>query len=168
MTAAADLLGPDAGLLPAADAAPLLAEYLGCEVTRCPGRPGRVEARGLPGAHVLIGRPAEVAAWGREALMREWLAVLGSQKAPPPAVSPVGRGRARPLVQAVADEVLGMIADGTLKPGDPSPSADSLREKTGVGRAYCLAALARLEADGVLVRVNKLRRRVAGPGEGNG
>ena len=72
------MTGADAGLLPAVDAAPLLSDYLGCEVTRCPGRPGRVEARGLPGVHVMIGRPREVAAEGREVLMRSWLRVLGT------------------------------------------------------------------------------------------
>jgi hypothetical protein len=57
----------------------LLADELGCEVTPHPERPGVVEAREpSPGVYVLVGTPAEVRAAGREAQLREWLAVLGT------------------------------------------------------------------------------------------
>lgn len=54
---------------------------LGCPVRPC-GRPGSVEARGLPGAWSLVGTPEEVAAEGRRLLLAAWLRVLGTQGRP--------------------------------------------------------------------------------------
>jgi DNA-binding transcriptional regulator YhcF (GntR family) len=66
--------------------------------------------------------------------------------------------------QAVS-AVRGMIADGTLKPGDPAPTAGELARETGLHPAACAAALRTLAADGTLERVAATRRlRVAQPG----
>jgi hypothetical protein len=56
-----------------------LAAELGCEVTPRPGLPGIVEAREpAEGVWLLAGTPEKVRAAGRAALMREWLACLGT------------------------------------------------------------------------------------------
>ena len=47
--------------------------------------------------------------------------------------------------------VRGMIADGTLKPGAPVPSAVALAKMTGHGRGACRNALQVLLRDGTLV-----------------
>jgi hypothetical protein len=61
--------------------------------------------------------------------------------------------------------IRGMIADGTLKPGDPAPTAGELAAGTGLHGAACSAALRTLAADGTLERVAATRRlRVAQPG----
>lgn len=81
MLSAAGRLAADEAAREAALSARALSAVLGCTVTRCPGRPGRVEAEGLPGVHVLIGTPEEVAAEGRRVLLASWLRVLGRQGA---------------------------------------------------------------------------------------
>jgi hypothetical protein len=61
-------------------AAAELAAELGCEVTRYPALPGKVEARyPLPGLTCLIGTPAEVRKEVREAGLRLWWSVAGTQ-----------------------------------------------------------------------------------------
>ena len=66
--------------------------------------------------------------------------------------------------EAVAAFVRGMIADGTLKPGDPVPSGPALAAKTGCHVITCRGALRVLLADGTLTRgvSRKGRLRVAG------
>jgi hypothetical protein len=63
----------------------MLSRQLDCQVTRCPGRPGIVEARGLPGVYSLVGPSEEVAAEGRKALLGTWLPFLGTLAGDAPA-----------------------------------------------------------------------------------
>ena len=65
MTRAGEIRLLEAGHLRSARAAQMLPGYLSCTVTPCPGRPGSVEATGLPGTQVLAGAPEENAAEGR-------------------------------------------------------------------------------------------------------
>jgi DNA-binding transcriptional regulator YhcF (GntR family) len=53
---------------------------------------------------------------------------------------------------AAAALVRGMIADGTLKPGDPVPSGAALARETGSCALTCRAALRALLTDGTLTR----------------
>jgi len=59
--------------------------------------------------------------------------------------------RTTPKITQAAYTVRGMIAEGTLKPGDKAPSVPELREATGVCTDYCLRALRLLVADGTLL-----------------
>lgn len=65
-------------------------------------------------------------------------------------------------VRQAAYTVRGMIAEGTLKPGDTAPSAPALSEQTGVCYVYCLRALRLLAADGTL-EPGKARGRLRVP-----
>jgi hypothetical protein len=78
MRTAAEELVRDARNMRAARAAAMLSSHLDCQVTPYPGRPGIVEARGLPGVYSLVGPPEEVAAEGRKALLGTWLPYLGT------------------------------------------------------------------------------------------
>jgi hypothetical protein len=64
--------------------------------------------------------------------------------------------------------VRGMIADGTLKPGDLAPTTAALARKTGFAAVTCQTALAALVADGTLMRGVSVgaRLRVTKPGAG--
>jgi DNA-binding CsgD family transcriptional regulator len=69
-------------MTPAAAAAVLAAE-LGCEVAPHPQLAGVVEARHpAPGLWLLAGTPGEIRAEVRAALLREWLAMLGTLALP--------------------------------------------------------------------------------------
>jgi Helix-turn-helix domain/Bacterial regulatory proteins, gntR family len=59
-----------------------------------------------------------------------------------------------------------MIADGTLQPGVPAPSAAALARKTGYSALTCQAALRLLVTDGILTRgvSPTARLRVTQPG----
>jgi hypothetical protein len=63
-----------------------------------------------------------------------------------------------------------MIADGTLKPGDPAPSGPALAGKTGYHALTCRGALRVLLQDGTLTRgmSQKGRLRVAGASPAGG
>jgi DNA-binding transcriptional regulator YhcF (GntR family) len=67
-----------------------------------------------------------------------------------------------------AGAVRAVIADGTLKPGDPAPSAAALGRATGFGKVTCRKALNTLIGNGILVPGTSLngRARVAGPDPG--
>ena len=78
MRTAAEQLIRDARNMRAARAAAMLSSQLDCQVTPYPGRPGIVEARGLPGVYSLVGLPEEVVAEGRRALLGTWLPYLGT------------------------------------------------------------------------------------------
>ena len=54
--------------------------------------------------------------------------------------------------EAVAEVVRDMIADGTLKPGAPAPSAAELARKTGYAAVTCRGGLRVLLGDGTLMR----------------
>lgn len=60
--------------------------------------------------------------------------------------------------------VRAQIADGTLKPGSPAPSAAALARATGISPQTCGKAIARLIKDGILVPgpTPTARPRVAG------
>jgi len=70
-----------------------------------------------------------------------------------------------PKYARVAAAVQGLIADGTLRPGQPAPSGAALSRVTGYSTLTCRRALRVLIADGVLVPgpSRNARPRVAGP-----
>ena len=76
-----------------------------------------------------------------------------------------GRGTAPLKRDAAARLVRGKIADGTLRPGAPVPSAAALAREAGYAPVTCLAALRALLADGTLARgpSRGARLRVAPP-----
>ena len=67
-------------------------------------------------------------------------------------VHPRGRLGAPLKRMTAAGLVRDMIADGTLKPGAPAPSAAALARKTGYSALTCRTALRTLLADGTLTR----------------
>jgi DNA-binding transcriptional regulator YhcF (GntR family) len=70
-----------------------------------------------------------------------------------------------PKYARVAAAVQGLIADGTLRPGQPAPSGAALSRVTGYSTLTCRRALRVLIADGVLTPgpSRNARPRVAGP-----
>ena len=70
-----------------------------------------------------------------------------------------------PKYARVAATVQGLIADGTLRPGQPAPSGAALSRVTGYSTLTCRRALRVLIADGVLTPgpSRNARPRVAGP-----
>jgi DNA-binding transcriptional regulator YhcF (GntR family) len=78
-------------------------------------------------------------------------------------VAPIKRDAAAALIRS-------MIADGTLKPGDPVPSGAALARETGSCALTCRAALRALLTDGTLTRGvsagARLRVAQASPGDG--
>lgn len=71
---------------------------------------------------------------------------------------------AEPARRAVARYVCALIADGTLRPGQPVPSGAELSRRTGHAVPACRQALRDLAADGVLTEPLSVngRARVAG------
>ena len=69
--------------------------------------------------------------------------------APDPANDP------RKYVRLAAD-LRAKIADGTLTPGQPTPSRAKLAEQTGWSPLTCVKALQLLESEGLLKRVEGL------------
>src|SRR5262245_18375590 len=59
-------------------------------------------------------------------------------------------GKRLPKYARVAASVLRQIADGTLRPGEPSPSGAALSRVTGYSTLTCRKALRQLIADGLL------------------
>ena len=55
-----------------------------------------------------------------------------------------------PLYRQIADAIRGQIADGTLAPGAPLPSEQSLMQQFGVSRGTIRQARAALRASGVI------------------
>lgn len=74
-------------------------------------------------------------------------------------------GKHVPKYARVAAAVKGLIADGTLRPGQPAPSGAALSRVTGYSTLTCRRALRVLIADGVLTPgpSRNARPRVAGP-----
>ena len=56
----------------------------------------------------------------------------------------------------LAAELRAKIADGTLTPGQPTPSRSKLAEQTGWSPLTCVKALQLLESEGLLKRVEGL------------
>jgi DNA-binding GntR family transcriptional regulator len=73
--------------------------------------------------------------------------------------------RTTPAIEQVRYTVRGMIAEGTLRPGDKAPTAPELREATGVCEVYCRRALALLVAEGTLAPPESPRARHRVPRE---
>jgi DNA-binding GntR family transcriptional regulator len=73
-------------------------------------------------------------------------------------------GRTTPGIEQAAYTVRGMIAEGTLGPGDKAPSAPELREATGVCVVYCGRALGLLVEDGTRAPGKPPRGRPRVPG----
>ena len=74
--------------------------------------------------------------------------------------------RGAPKREAVTALIRGLIADGTLKPGDPAPAAAALARESGCHVVTAGSALMALLADGTLARGASMngRLRVAQPG----
>ena len=74
-------------------------------------------------------------------------------------------GNGLPKYARVAAAVRGLIADGTLRPGEPAPSGAALSRVTGYSTLTCRKALRQLITDGVLTPgpSRSARPRVAGP-----
>jgi DNA-binding transcriptional regulator YhcF (GntR family) len=73
-------------------------------------------------------------------------------------------GTGQPKYARVAAAIRDQVADGTLRPGQPAPSAAALARATGFSTLTCRRALRVLVADGVLVpgASASARPRVAG------
>jgi GntR family transcriptional regulator, transcriptional repressor for pyruvate dehydrogenase complex len=64
----------------------------------------------------------------------------------------------------IIDQIRGLLADGTLKPGVSLPSERELAERFGVGRGHIRKALAKLEFYGILKTIPKKGTIVASIG----
>ncbi len=62
----------------------------------------------------------------------------------------IGVGLIKKSYQVVAEELLKMIENGLLKPGDRIPTIDSLAEQYGVGKSTIREALSQLKARGLI------------------
>jgi GntR family transcriptional regulator, transcriptional repressor for pyruvate dehydrogenase complex len=60
----------------------------------------------------------------------------------------------RKVYEQVAEQLLGQIGNGRLRPGDPLPPERELTESFGVGRSSIREALRMLESQGVIVAAN--------------
>lgn len=53
----------------------------------------------------------------------------------------------------VANQLRQQIADGTLRPGEPTPSITTLVQEHGIARQTAAKALALLESEGLVKRI---------------
>ena len=66
-----------------------------------------------------------------------------------------------PIYRQIIDQVVALIVSGRLKPGDELPSIRKLAETLEVNMMTISKAYARLEADGVLIRLRGVGMAVA-------
>jgi len=62
----------------------------------------------------------------------------------------------------VATQLRQQIADGTLRPGEPTPSITTLAQDHGIARQTAAKALRLLESEGLVTRIPGLGYYVAG------